>query len=500
MSPLSVRRYRAERLLRRDFETLRGRVLATVRSKLSAGGAMNLDKSDLEACYAIAWQGLYAAVLEGDDIANPAGWLVLVTFRRAIDEQRARGRAHRGGERLQLGSEGESLEQAELEMGGAHARDLADELDDRVLLRQLFEGLRGRLSEREREAAVLCYLHGLSRSQAAARMGVSEARMRKLMEGSGAGRPGVAGKVGNLVACIRDGEWCEEQGSLMRALAYGILDPDGERYKLALTHRSECPACRAYVASLRGLAATLPPVFLPWGLGAAALARSARGAHGGAAGSASGVGGSGATAGGVQAGGGMTGALSASGAASAGAGGVAGSGWLLTGGSLTAKLAAGCVLAFSVGASCVALNVGNSPAHHHSHTHRPVHTVAAGIGEGGEGAQYRLSSTAVSGERQVLLQDDTHPAAAEPPSLAPESKASREFGPEQATTGDGGKQAVAASASKPTARAASAGAVPETETDSGPAVPAASSEAGRPSGAEAEGTGRSKAEREFAPG
>ena len=56
-------------------------------------------------------------------------------------------------------------------------------------------------------------------------MGVSEARMRKLMEGRGPGRPGVAGKVGALVASIRDGEWCEEQGSLMRALAYGILDP-----------------------------------------------------------------------------------------------------------------------------------------------------------------------------------------------------------------------------------------------------------------------------------
>ena len=66
-------------------------------------------------------------------------------------------------------------------------------------LRQLFEGLRGRLDAREREAAALCYLQGLSRSEAAARMGVSEARMRKLMEGRGPGRPGVAGKVGALV-------------------------------------------------------------------------------------------------------------------------------------------------------------------------------------------------------------------------------------------------------------------------------------------------------------
>ena len=103
--------------------------------------------------------------------------------------------------------------------------------------------------------------------------------MRKLMDGQGAGRPGVAGKVGRLVETIRDGGWCEEQGSLMRGLAYGILDPDGERYRLALIHRSECPACRAYVVSLRGLAAALPPVLLPWGLGAGALARAGGHAH-----------------------------------------------------------------------------------------------------------------------------------------------------------------------------------------------------------------------------
>jgi predicted metal-dependent hydrolase len=39
-----------------------------------------------------------------------------------------------------------------------------------------------------------------------------------------------------LVGKIRDDEWCEEQGSLMRGFAYGILDPQGERYQLALAH------------------------------------------------------------------------------------------------------------------------------------------------------------------------------------------------------------------------------------------------------------------------
>ena len=97
-------------------------------------------------------------------------------------------------------------------------------------------------------------------------MGIGETAMRKLMEGRAPGRPGVAGKVGDLLRVISGGEWCEQQTSLMRGLAFGILDPDGERYRLARLHQRECPACRAYVLSLRGLAAVLPPLALPWSL------------------------------------------------------------------------------------------------------------------------------------------------------------------------------------------------------------------------------------------
>ena len=103
MSPLTLRRYRAERLLREEFEGLRGRVITTVRRRLGASGA-RLDQSDLEACYAQAWQGLYAAVLDGQEIANPTGWLTLVTFRRAIEELRAHRHIDRRG--AQLGPSG----------------------------------------------------------------------------------------------------------------------------------------------------------------------------------------------------------------------------------------------------------------------------------------------------------------------------------------------------------------------------------------------------------
>ena len=88
MSPLSLRRYRAERLMRQEFEALRGRVLERVRARLRSSG-MSLDPTDLDACYAQAWQGLYTALLEGGEVANTAGWLVVVTERRAIDEHRA---------------------------------------------------------------------------------------------------------------------------------------------------------------------------------------------------------------------------------------------------------------------------------------------------------------------------------------------------------------------------------------------------------------------------
>jgi DNA-directed RNA polymerase specialized sigma24 family protein len=407
VSPLSLRRHRAERLLRDQFEALHSRVLASVRGRLRASG-VSVDHGDLEACYAQAWQGLYTAVLEGEEIANPGGWLTLVTYRRALDDHRARMRARCGSElRLDApraarpAAAGETETATVAARAAAAERDFAAELDDRARLRQLFEGLRGRLDGREREAATLCYLQGLSRAQAAAQMGVSETRMRKLMDGGGRGRLGVAGKVGALVQSIRDGDWCDEQGSLMRALAYGILDPDGERYQLALMHHDHCPACRAYVVSLRGLAATLPPVVLPWGLVAAGAASEL--AASGAAGTAGAAG-------------------------AAGAGGAAGGGWLFGAGSLGAKLAVGCALALTVGASCVALDEVPR-AHGRSHVHPRASQSGADAAAGGA-TPYELSDLAGAGRPLTATDGATA-------SLPLSAKASREFGPEQALAAAG---------------------------------------------------------------
>jgi DNA-directed RNA polymerase specialized sigma24 family protein len=478
VSPLTVRRYRAERMLRKEFEGLRGRVMGTVRGRLRASGA-SLDPSDLEACYAQAWQGLYAAMLAGEEIANPTGWLALVTYRRAIEEHRSRRRYYPtegvGEPDASYGARGSGTGELSQE------HDFAEDLDDRIRLRQVFEGLRGRLGERELQAAALCYLQGLSRAEAAARMGISEQRMRKLMEGPGPGRPGVAGKVGELIETIRGGGWCEQQGSLMRGLAFGILDPEGERYRLAMAHKSECPACRAYILSLRGLAAVLPVPFLPGVLGAGALAGMAgagagvgsgvgagSGAGAGAAGAGTGVGagaaGAGAGAGtGAQVGSGI-GALSASGAAGAGAG-AAGGGWLLAGG-VGAKLAVGCLVALGVGASCVALDLnpvhdlsGQAPIHRR-HSTRAGETGTARVATTDALTPGYQLAGGVSGVTPV----DSVPsgrsgvasAATSTQALTPAARASREFGPERAFAGTSSSSSSSAQGAS-SAKAASVG-------------------------------------------
>jgi RNA polymerase sigma factor (sigma-70 family) len=475
MSPLLLRRYRADRLLREEFETLRARVIGSVEARLRGAGT-SLDRSDLEAAYAQAWQGLHAAVLEGRQIATPAAWLAVVTHRRALDEHRAR-----------RGAVPAALDGERGRVVGARERDLAEELDDRARLRALLEALRSRLNERERQAAALCYLQGLSRMEAAAQMGLSASRMRKLMEGAGKGLRGVAAKVGALVQAITGGEWCEEQGSLMRGLAFGILDPQGERYRLALSHRDACPACRAYVLSLRGLAAALPPVpalLHPLLAGGAAGAASAGALTGSGAGA--GVSGSaGATGAPLGAG---AGALSASGAAGAGA---AGGGWWLAGG-VGAKLAAGCLLALGVGAGCVALEGYSQGGGKAAHGH---------VGKTRAGARARAASGAATAgitagpDPSALHTDRAREAPPADRAVTDSARASREFGLERpssstpatnssqkARPGTGGAGASAASAH------ASSGTLPSPTGEAGTA----------PSGSSS--TSPAAAAREFAPG
>ena len=41
----------------------------------------------------------------------------------------------------------------------------------------------------------------------------------------------------SLATSISENRWSDQRGSLMRGLAFGILDRRGERYRLALAHR-----------------------------------------------------------------------------------------------------------------------------------------------------------------------------------------------------------------------------------------------------------------------
>jgi DNA-directed RNA polymerase specialized sigma24 family protein len=451
-------RYRAERLLRKDFAGLRTKVLAIVRGQLRAKG-IALDPADLEASYAQAWHGLYARVLEGEQVENPSAWLVLVTFRRAIDEHRAAGPTGVLG----VGEIGSYQSRFD-----ATRTDLASELDDRARLRHVFEALRSRLSPRECEAASLCYLQGLSRAEAAERMGVSEARMRKLMEGAGSGRPGVAGKVGELLETIEAGGWCEQQSSLMRAYAFGILDPGGERHALAVAHCRECPACRAHVASLRGLASVLPlPLISPLALA---------GAPGGGASSA---GGRAATRGGVRAtaarravmrgwvpvrrlagnGPRLDGVSEAGGAANASRFGAGG--WSGVAGSLTAKLAVTAIVVVGVGYAALGSHAHASPSDSPSHA-APAPIAVSALSQ----APFVLPATLPLSRPPYagILESAPGPRAKQRPiaaarlhSRAPlvrgaasrvEATAAREFGPEQAS-GPAPTQSTAPSTTSP---------------------------------------------------
>jgi hypothetical protein len=125
---------------------------------------------------------------------------------RVVDEHRAR----RGDRR-------DDVDPATLAAPGL---DLEGRLDDERRLRELAEGMRARLGERERRAAVLCYLHGFTRDEAADALGLRAARMQKVM-----GR--AAKVVAGVVADVREDAWCPAKRSLITAYALGVLETGG---------------------------------------------------------------------------------------------------------------------------------------------------------------------------------------------------------------------------------------------------------------------------------
>lgn len=269
-----------EATIRNEYEELRPEVIRTAAAKLSANGIRPLS-SDLDYAYNAAWQALYVELAGGGTVLNRKGFLVTVTHRQALNEFRAWHPSRRADE-------------AEVDLLPEEP-DLDARIDARDQLRQFREGLQARLSDRERQAATLCYLHGLTRPEAARAMDVSPKRMEKIMDSA-------SGRIQSLIGEIQAGEFCDGMSSTIRAYAIGMLDPEGERHQLAVEHLDHCSACRRQVLMLRGFGA-MTPIPVVAALAGGVLGGGAAAVGGTGAGSGTTAGGSGAAGGGGGAGG-----------------------------------------------------------------------------------------------------------------------------------------------------------------------------------------------------
>ncbi|MGH2905672.1 MAG: RNA polymerase sigma factor [Solirubrobacterales bacterium] len=261
-----------DEVIEREYELLKEDVLKAVGGKLAAS-KIQFSELDMDGFYNQAWHSVYIKLADGEVIENRQGMLVAIAYRRALDEFRALHPDRR--------ADAEALDTI-----GSPA-DVDALLDDRAQLQQFMTGMRARLSERELQAAGLCYVYGYTRPEAAEVVGVRPKRMEKIMDS-------VSKKINPLVGEIRAGEWCESQASLINAYALGLLDEGSERYEIAVEHLKECSACRRDVLRKRGIAAAIAPLPFLFAAGKIGTAGAAAGTAGAvAAGHSAGSGGTG---------------------------------------------------------------------------------------------------------------------------------------------------------------------------------------------------------------
>ena len=226
----------AEGLIAEEYEESKGEVQRTVAAKL---GRDLIAGADLDAAYNEAWHALYMELVAEASIGNRKGFLITVTYRCALREQRASRR---------MGM----ADPANLDDFGVEP-DIDARLDAELQVRQFVQGLRAQLADREVRAATLIYLYGLSRPEAARVIGIPPRRMEKLMDRA-------SRRINEVIDVVRPGELCRELDSPVRALAVGLLDEEGGRYAIARDHLEGCAACRRKVLVLRGLGAIAPPI------------------------------------------------------------------------------------------------------------------------------------------------------------------------------------------------------------------------------------------------
>lgn len=234
---------RFDQVIAENYEGLRAEVLSSVRGKLAVAN-LHPDPLDLDAAYNAAWHALYEHSRKGDKpVDNLGGWLATIAYRRAIDDVRSAQLKYRA-----VAADGEPSPAVD----GVCESDVDDEITSRQMYHQWLMSVRLRLNAREQQAVSLCVLHEHSRKDASEIMGVDVKRLDKIMIGANK-------KLGGVLEAISRGDWCLEQRSLIKAYALGLHQEGGERHKLAVFHLAECPACAAYVRSLRGLAGVMPP-------------------------------------------------------------------------------------------------------------------------------------------------------------------------------------------------------------------------------------------------
>jgi len=206
-------------------------VIKSARTYLRKRG-LRFDELDLEAFYNEAWGALHSKLAKGDDVHNPEGFLVLVTRRRAIDEARR-----------MTGIRCDDMTKVD-DLGEEH--DFAAKMDNKTRLRYYAEGMRKVLTEHEYQAVKLCLFDGLTRPEAAHRLGETPDRMERIMDAAQC-------KLRPVIAAIRDGEWCDKHLSTLRAFALGVLDEHGALYRWAILHLDHCAACRRFVNERRNI-------------------------------------------------------------------------------------------------------------------------------------------------------------------------------------------------------------------------------------------------------
>ncbi len=357
LAPQTPRQH-AKRIAEQNYDALEGEVVRAVGRRLAVRN-MRLDDSDLEEAYCLAWQGVWEKISAGAKVANLTGMLVEVTWRRAVDSYR----------------EMRPSQHADVDVADRGVQvDVDERLDDHAKLQRFIQRLKGRLSRRECEAVSLCLIQGYTRPEARELLGIdSEERMQKLMDGA-------TRKIGGIVASI-NARGCggDEWARMMRSYAFGTLAESDRDYQRAAAHIEDCAACRRYVMGLRGLAAVIPPIGVPFlpvtGHEAGIfgfLARLLRG-HGSAN----------ATSGALQ-------TAAAGGSAAGGGAGVAGS--------LSTVKVAAVLAAAAASAGAVAVSVSVVPHHRHAtrHVHvaraAPVLPTASAVSVGTVGARESASS------------------------------------------------------------------------------------------------------------